>query len=547
MRRIVQLILLALFVYLIASTKWPPSNFALVDAFLAIDPLLSIQAAIASRTWVPVLGYGLVLLGLTLLLGRFFCGWMCPMGTCLEFGDDLVFGKKPRRLRKNHERVLRNLKYGILIVILVAAVFGQGLAFLFDPISWITRIFAYGIWPILETFYATLLIFGRPLFEAFGWYGLARELPPTSVMPTLGLVSLIFFAFLIWLGRYQRRFWCRSICPLGAMLAIPARFSLFHRKVGSACDNDGKCARTCETGAIDKGRFRKYDPGECIQCGRCVSDCHLNVTSFAPTWSFEQRTPSTDLGRRQVVGALTVGTVGAVLMTNHAGRKVLGDNTLRPPGALIEDDFLATCVRCGQCIKACPTHCLQPAMLQSGLTGIMTPVAQMRIGPCDNNCNACGTVCPTDAIRELNLDEKPYAKIGNAIITPGRCVVWEQSRKCLVCDEHCPYGAIYWREVDGGDRRPFVDENKCNGCGQCEAACPVEGEAAIRVHPNGQIRLNSGSYLEEAKVRGLNLREKSDGYGAEGFDPQEQGQGESPQDDPYGLNAYQNNSSDTFE
>jgi len=145
-------------------------------------------------------------------------------------------------------------------------------------------------------------------------------------------------------------------------------------------------------------------------------------------------------------------------------------------------------------VEACPTNCLNAATLETGITGLMSPIAIMRLGACDQNCAACGSVCPTGAIRTLTLAEKKNAKIGNAVIHANRCVVWEQGKFCLVCDEHCTYGAIYWEETAKGDRRPFVDEARCNGCGQCEHSCPVEGQAAIEVKPNGQIRLADGAY-----------------------------------------------------
>ena len=195
-------------------------------------------------------------------------------------------------------------------------------------------------------------------------------------------------------------------------------------------------------------------------------------------------------------------------------RLLESDEELRPPGAVPERDFQAVCIRCGHCVQICPTTCLQPSILETGVAGFMTPVARMRLGPCDPNCRACGEVCPTGAIRRLTKPEKPFAKIGNAIIDKAKCIVWEQGKPCLVCDENCPWGAIYWRQNERGERTPFVDENRCNGCGQCEHACPVVGSAAIRVLPAGRIRLAAGSFASEARNRGLILEEKKEGeYG----------------------------------
>jgi len=510
MRRGVQLTLLGLFVVLLGATGWNLPGWLPVDVFLRIDPLLSLQALLASRAWVPAAGFGIAMLLSTLLVGRWFCGWMCPMGTILELGDDLAFGKK-RRQWKNEERRLRWLKYAILGAIAIAALFGAGLAYLADPIAWITRIFTTALWPLTAAGLSLLLDAARPLFEWLGWMHLARLDIVQPIFGGVGVASLAFLVFLLWLGRWQRRFWCRNLCPLGALLALGSRFSLFRRRVGDTCDHDGKCGRTCETGAIPD-THTSYDPAECIMCLRCVPDCHLSITTFAPTLKRGQMQPSTDLGRRQSLVTAGAATVGAAWLNFNPQRLLLSDAALRPPGALPEDAFLATCIRCGQCIKACPTNCLQSGLWETGAAGFMTPLAVMRVGPCDPNCTACGQVCPTDALRPVAEHEKPWAKIGNAVLDKGRCVAWEQDRHCLVCDENCPWGAIFWEETPKG-RRPVVDEARCNGCGQCETACPVQGVSAIRVFPAGQIRLAEGSYQQEAQNRGLILEPKKNKTG----------------------------------
>jgi formate hydrogenlyase subunit 6/NADH:ubiquinone oxidoreductase subunit I len=131
----------------------------------------------------------------------------------------------------------------------------------------------------------------------------------------------------------------------------------------------------------------------------------------------------------------------------------------------------------------------------------------LRLAPCDQNCNVCGKVCPTQAIRSLSLEEKTHAKAGTAILRKEMCLVWAENKICLICDEICPYNAIVFRPVEGY-RRPVVIASKCNGCGFCEQRCPVKGESAIVVVPNGEIRLKEGSYVKEAKR--LQLEFKAD-------------------------------------
>ena len=133
---------------------------------------------------------------------------------------------------------------------------------------------------------------------------------------------------------------------------------------------------------------------------------------------------------------------------------------VRPPGALSEEEFLSRCIKCGQCMRVCPTNVIHPAGLQGGLEGLWTPVLNFRMGTsgCQFNCIACGNVCPTAAIRPLTLDERlgkrNYAqkgpiRIGTAFVDRGRCLPWAMNRPCIVCQENCPVSpkAIQTREV----------------------------------------------------------------------------------------------------
>ena len=91
---------------------------------------------------------------------------------------------------------------------------------------------------------------------------------------------------------------------------------------------------------------------------------------------------------------------------------VTGDNwnpnLVRPPGSLPEEAFLSRCIKCGQCMRICPTNVLHPAGLEAGLEGLWTPKLNFRIGTsgCQHTCIACGNLCPTAAIRPIALDER---------------------------------------------------------------------------------------------------------------------------------------------
>lgn len=173
-------------------------------------------------------------------------------------------------------------------------------------------------------------------------------------------------------------------------------------------------------------------------------------------------------------------------------------------------------------MQACPTNSLQPIGLEAGLSAFFSPVITPRRGPCEPGCNACGTVCPTGALPPLPLEEKQNAKVGTARIFRQKCLAWELDKKCLICDEVCPYDAIEFRKLP--DMRiavPFVNENKCAGCGYCEHYCPVQAIPAIVVEPMLALRLSKGSYRAAAREMGYSLEIRKKTGGQAGYPGQE--------------------------
>jgi ferredoxin len=266
-------------------------------------------------------------------------------------------------------------------------------------------------------------------------------------------------------------------------------------------------------GAIEEDPKKTRLP-ECIQCRKCSQVCPQEAVSF-PALPSTVRTRQlggeysrVDLSRRGFLYSFTGGLTAAFLIDRTPFTPLQGKHQMvRPPGALPEDEFLRTCIRCGECMKSCVTNTLQPCLWESGLSGLWTPKMDLRFAACEQNCNVCGKVCPTQAIRSVSLEEKTHAKVGTAILLKERCLVWAQDKLCLICDEICPYNAIVFRTIEGY-RRPVVIASKCNGCGFCETRCPVGGTSAIVVVPDGEIRLKEGSYIKEAQK--LQLEFKAD-------------------------------------
>ena len=318
-------------------------------------------------------------------------------------------------------------------------------------------------------------------------------------------VTLMIFGAVIALNRLSPRFWCRYLCPLGALLSLISPLGVFRRRVDPECNRCMVCRKGCPMGAIGEDPL-KTRSADCIQCRECAEICPQKAISFPASFSGVGEYSGLDLSRRGFVysvgGGLTLGFLSLrTPFTSLQGRRQL----IRPPGALPETAFLRTCIRCGECMKSCITNTLQPSLWESGFSGLWTPKLELRMAACEPNCNVCGKVCPTQAIRSLPMEEKTYAKIGTAVLRKETCLVWAQNKMCLICDEICPYNAIVFRPVEGY-RRPVVIASRCNGCGYCEQRCPVSGESAIVVVPDGEIRLAEGSYIREAKKLQLEFK-----------------------------------------
>lgn len=494
LRRVVQVLAFAAFVYLFLATVgvYDPGarqivlgSRAPIDTFFRIDPLLGLAAMAATRQVIEVmLLYGLPVVVLTVLAGRFFCGWICPMGTCLDACDRIFFA---RRKAAAPVTALKNTKYYILGAVLAAALFSAQAAYLLDPITIITRAFTFAVYPVAQS-----------AVRLLGDAAQSRYFPvDVQYFFRLNFLAAAMLIVIIGLNSLGRRFWCRNLCPLGALLAALSRFSLVRRKVDDRCVKCARCIPDCKMGAVQPDP-KKYHAPECIYCYACTRVCPTLATRIAPSLASGGFDTRLDLSRRRVFQAAGVGALFAVLgaanaaaKTSRTGRiKLSSPELIRPPGSLPEDEFVDRCIRCSECMKVCPTGGLQPALAEAGIEGLWTPVLVPRIGECAEKCTLCSQVCSTQAIQPVEQSEKKHIFIGRAVIDRSHCIAWNSDKQCLVCDEGCSYRAVYWETVDGV-RRPFVEDHKCVGCGICENICPIQPAAAIRVFSFGDQRHKS--------------------------------------------------------
>ncbi len=535
-KKTVQSISLGLFLYLLWLSVFPLVDWYLpVDNFLRLDPLVAVLVPLAVKQYIPSLVAGLAVLVLALFMGRLFCGYICPMGITLDASWTIA----PQKTWANQSmpKGLRQSKYLILFLITFSALFGVSHIFWGSPIALITRFYALLIHPILLLLGKFGLDNIRPLAESLNDPILSYlQIKPRAFYSVYFLVA--FFGALFLLERIRPRFWCRYFCPAGAILGLLSLKPFWRRRV-HVCIDCGKCIRSCPTGAICNNPTNT-NYAECITCQTCVKTCPVHGTYFS---FFEKKSPkirpnlpelrdtkSSSLSlsntipiygketpfipsRRAFLFAASAGVgLASFGYVNTASQLIPGakgtitqSTCIRPPGARPEVDFLAHCIRCGQCMKVCPTNGLQPTWFASGLEGVFSPVLMSRTGPCEPECAACGKVCPTGAIMKLGLEEKQHAKIGTAVVKPGLCLAWAEGRSCVVCQEVCPFGAISLQpHANTKVPAPVVNAKRCFGCGFCEKHCPVHIPAIV-VYPLNALRLNSTEYKNAAITAGLDL------------------------------------------
>ena len=529
-RRVIQAASLVIFLVLLWYAAFPLVLPVPVDLFLRMDPLILIATIITTRGFIAVLLPGVVVVVLTIVSGRFFCSMVCPLGTSIDISDRLIRGTKAaERKRTSRKEKGKLIKYLALCFILTAALLRISLAAYGAPIPIITRFYALLVYPIFTLIADAGITIIRPIADKAGITSLAYADLSNPVFALqwfiIALPGVIFaLAFL------APRFWCRYLCPSGAIFALfSMRPFLIRRRVTSKCTSCGLCRKGCPMDAIAEDPHAT-DFAECIVCRGCSDVCPEDAVRFvANKGDMAQRVIRFSAYRRALIGSALAGLLAALIaragLKGIAGEGGLGrimDPTLiRPPGSVPESFFLDKCVGCGECMKACPTNTLQPSGMAAGLVGFFSPVVVPRRGPCDPTCNACGHVCPTEAIRPLPLEEKRYAKLGTASIMRQRCIAWEYGKACLICDEVCPYGAISLQQVSGmAVAVPYVEESRCNGCGFCEYYCPVQAKAAIVVEPMDAIRLDKGSYRVRGKQIGLAIEPKQQGMPESGEKPQ---------------------------
>ncbi|MFC2106967.1 4Fe-4S dicluster domain-containing protein [Bacteroidota bacterium] len=438
-----------------------------------------------------VAGFIVVIL-LTLILGRLYCSTICPLGV---FQDIIIYIKR-RLTRKKRFRYIKPNKlsrYSILIAstglwLFVSSFF----IILLDPYSLFGRISTTLFRPVLLTLNNLLSKF-LGLFEIYSVY------PVDIKSSSIGAIvfSLLALFIIIYLSLRLARIYCNLICPVGTFLGLISKISFFKIRMNeSLCNSCGACSAKCKAGCIDSFN-KKVDHSRCIVCFNCLDSCSQNGIAFSHKKqsevilkSIESSFDSSKRSSLKIGGLIAIGALSesfsmaqekvAIVDKNKKYKAlipVIREHPVTPPGSIGLENFNSNCTSCYLCVSACPTQVLQPSFLKYGLNGFMQPYMDYITSFCNFDCTVCGEVCPTKAIKPLPLEEKQLVQMGIAEFIEDNCIVKTENTDCGACSEHCPTKAVNMKPYEGTLTIPYVTDEICIGCGACEFACPTEPKA----------------------------------------------------------------------
>ena len=438
---------------------------------------------------------------LTLVFGRVYCSVICPLGVLQDIISWASSKRKGKKNRFTFKKENKWLRYGVLVLFIVLMVAGaNAVAILIAPYS------AYG--RIVTALFEPLYDWGNNLLAAVSAHFGSYAFYPTEVylksLPVLivAVVTLVVLVVLAWTGG---RTWCNNICPVGTVLGLLSRFSLFRPTINTdQCINCGICGKRCKATCIDT-KNHQIDYSRCVACFDCIDNCHSGAIKYRFAYGKKQSEakPQAVSGKqnenRNGVADRRAFITGLALVagaaTVEAKKKKLAEGVARledkqippretfpvPAGSISRKHFYSHCTACQICITNCPNNVLRPS---ARLATLMQPEMHFDQGFCRIDCNRCTQLCPADAIRPVDsIADKSAIQIGHAVVIPDNCVVNRDGVSCGNCARHCPTGAITMVASEANPKRkvPAVNPEQCIGCGACEYHCPARPVSAIYV------------------------------------------------------------------
>jgi len=460
----------------------PPDLFGYVTLFQFIPSAIKFAVLFIPSS----IGFIIILI-LTLFFGRVYCSSICPLGTVQDIASHIA-NKKKRKKKFLYSKEYFWLRYIILVVTILSLFSGQLLLIiLLDPYSNFGRILAQLFNPfinILNNFFAFTL-------EKLNIYSL-YPIEIKSGYFIAALFPFLFLAFILFLSYKRGRLYCNTVCPLGTLLGIISKFTIFKLKIDkTTCEGCGVCSKVCKSECIEL-KSKKIDFSRCVACYNCLDVCPSDAINYQFI-SSEIVKQSSDKSRRDFLSRTSLFIIG--LTTNALSQikiipqkeskvAVKKNSVSSPPGSKSIDHFTSNCTACQLCITACPTRVLQPSFTEYGIFNIFQPFMDYKTNYCNYDCTACSQVCPTAAILPLTAEHKKNIQIGKAKFIEDNCIVKTENTACGACSEHCPTKAVLMIDYKGNLKIPEITNKYCVGCGACEFACPTKPYKAIYVDGN---------------------------------------------------------------
>lgn len=436
-------------------------------------------------------GFAFVLI-LTVLFGRVYCSFVCPLGILQDLVG-AVAGRNRKRPRFRSTRPHDRMRYGLLALTVLVLLAGSGLLLnLLDPFSAFGRIFSDLLRPlaIVANNLAAMVL------EPLGVHAI-YQVRWAVAAPVSAAVALATLTLVSWLAMKHGRLYCNTVCPVGALLGLVSKIALFQIRIApTACDGCKRCERACKAGCIDTAT-KAVDMSRCVGCFNCLAVCPGEAMRFDSRSKRHAAAELPEPERRGFILNSTIGLLGVVGIAEQASRIVQSKPTtipeqvtcpVSPPGSGSVAHFTATCTACHLCVSACPSRVLVPSRFEFGVSGLMQPRLNFHAGHCNYECTVCLNVCPSGAIRPLDVETKKRTQLGVAKFIKENCVVYTDNTNCGACSEHCPTKAVHMVPyLNTPEKRlviPEVDPDICVGCGGCEYACPTKPYKAIYVDGN---------------------------------------------------------------
>ena len=425
------------------------------------------------------------LLVLTLACGRIYCSIICPLGIMQDIFGWL--GKKAKKNRYTYSKAISWLRYGVLVIFIVALVAGAGtIVQLLAPYSAFGRIATNLLQPVYQAGNNVLASIAEQ-YDSYAFY--QSEIWLRSVVSII--IAGVTFVTLGVLAWRNGRTYCNTICPVGTLLGMLSRLSFLkiHFDV-EKCKNCSLCTKNCKASCIDY-KTHTVDATRCVVCGDCISVCKHGALKYDHA-AFHDKQHQTDSSKRSFLLASTLLATAALAQDKKkvdGGLAEIQDKVapsrqtpLTPPGSLSAQNMALRCTGCQLCISECPNQVLRPS---DDLMHLMQPVMSYERGYCRPECNRCSEVCPAGAIKPIQKEEKASTQIGHAVWIKKNCIPLTDGVECGNCARHCPTGAIEMVPSDPDDDEspyvPAVNETRCIGCGACENLCPARPFSAIYV------------------------------------------------------------------